>query len=57
MKIIKMRVGQLRTNCYLLISKEEAVVIDPGGDEELILNEIKKKESEIIIYNQYSLSL
>ena len=43
MKIIKMRVGQLRTNCYLLISKEEAVVIDPGGDEELILNEIKNQ--------------
>ncbi|MEM2661987.1 MAG: MBL fold metallo-hydrolase, partial [Metallosphaera sp.] len=24
--------GPLRTNCYLIWDKEEALVIDPGGD-------------------------
>jgi hydroxyacylglutathione hydrolase len=48
MEVIKIRVGQLKTNCYLLISGNEAVVIDPGGDEDIILNEIKKHSVKLI---------
>jgi len=35
-------VGALQTNCYLLYQKGEMVVIDPGGDAEKIISEIKK---------------
>jgi len=37
-------VGELGANCYLLASEEgkEAVVIDPGGDAELILNALRE---------------
>jgi len=38
MKILTLVVGQLRTNCYLVISEDEAVVIDPG-DEASYLSE------------------
>jgi hydroxyacylglutathione hydrolase len=48
MEVIKIRVGQLRTNCYLLISDNEAIIIDPGGDEDIILNEIKKHSVKLI---------
>ena len=36
MKIIKLIVGQLQTNCYLLIHNNQAVIIDPGDDADLI---------------------
>ncbi len=34
-------VGELATNCYIVKSGEDGLVIDPGGDGELILNQIK----------------
>ncbi|MCX6725748.1 MAG: MBL fold metallo-hydrolase [Candidatus Shapirobacteria bacterium] len=46
MKIEKLIVGQLQTNCYLVwdeISKE-GVIIDPGDDGEYIINRIKDLE-------------
>jgi len=45
MKLLKtLPVGFLETNCYLLGDSEsgEALVIDPGGDKALILDELKK---------------
>ena len=42
MQIKRLIVGPIETNCYLLISKNEMVVVDPGGDPNIILNEIKK---------------
>lgn len=42
MKIIRLIVGGLATNCYLLISEEELAVIDPGAEPEKILVEIRK---------------
>ena len=42
MKIKHLIVGLLRTNCYLLISGNEMAIIDPGGEAEKILKEIKK---------------
>ena len=38
-------VGPLLTNCYLLFSKEEFLIIDPGGDAWKILDEIKKTKA------------
>jgi len=34
--------GELAVNCYLLTSREEAIVIDPGDEPEKILSEINK---------------
>lgn len=44
MFIKRLVVGELGANCYLLASEEgkEAVVIDPGGDAELILNALRE---------------
>lgn len=46
-EIKKLVVGPLLTNCYLILSKREALVIDPGGEIEEILDEIKKKKSKL----------
>jgi len=35
-------VGPLLTNCYILISKGESLVIDPGADLKQILEELQK---------------
>jgi glyoxylase-like metal-dependent hydrolase (beta-lactamase superfamily II) len=42
MEIIKITVGLLATNCYLLIDKGELAVVDPGGEGEKILEAVKK---------------
>ena len=42
MQIKRLIVGPIETNCYLLISKGEMVVVDPGGSPDVILDEIKK---------------
>jgi len=33
-------VGPLETNCYILKSGEEMLIVDPGGDSNLIINKI-----------------
>ena len=42
MKIKRLIVGEFNTNCYLLLSKNELGIIDPGGDKEKILKALKK---------------
>lgn len=42
MQIKQLIVGPIQTNCYLLISGGEMVVVDPGGSPDKILDEIKK---------------
>jgi glyoxylase-like metal-dependent hydrolase (beta-lactamase superfamily II) len=49
MEIKRLILGPLLTNCYILISKEEAVVIDPGGESKKILEEIKDRKLKYII--------
>lgn len=44
MKIIKLVVGQLQTNCYLLIDHNQCLIIDPGDDGDFIINKIKDME-------------
>lgn len=45
MEVFKVEVMPLGTNCYLAYDKDtkEGIVIDPGGNGELILNKIKEK--------------
>lgn len=47
MKIKCLIVGELATNCYLLFSEKEAAVIDPGGEAEKILEEIKSSGAKL----------
>ncbi len=55
MKVKRIIVGPLKTNCYLVSSGKEAVVIDPGGDSNLILSQIKKaKVSPKFVVNTHS---
>lgn len=42
MQIKCLIVGELETNCYLLISENELGIIDPGGEADKILKEIEK---------------
>jgi len=45
MEIKRLIVGDLETNCYLLISENKLIIIDPGGSVEKILKEIKKTKA------------
>jgi glyoxylase-like metal-dependent hydrolase (beta-lactamase superfamily II) len=42
MEIKGLIVGPIETNCYLLISKREMAIVDPGGEPDKILDEIEK---------------
>ncbi len=46
MEIKNIKVGDLETNCYLLVFGKELAIIDPGGEPEKILEEIKKTKTE-----------
>ncbi len=53
MEIKTLVVGPLLTNCYLLISNGEAIVIDPGAGFKRILQELKGKKLLYIILTHY----
>ncbi|MBZ9578562.1 MBL fold metallo-hydrolase [Patescibacteria group bacterium] len=56
MEIKNLIVGPIFTNCYLLTSKDETAVIDPGGGAEKILKEIednRKKLKYIILTHSH----
>src|SRR6056297_1091473 len=44
MEIKKLEVGSLSTNCYLIYSKGETGIIDPGGDPGKILKNLNFRE-------------
>ena len=46
MEIKHLIVGELGTNCYLLISGNELGIIDPGGEANKILKEIEKAKAK-----------
>ncbi len=47
MKIKLLVVGPLLTNCYLVFSEDEILLIDPGGEPEKILQEIKSQKAKL----------
>jgi len=53
MEIKHLIVGPLLTNCYILISKGEALAIDPGGGLKKILKEIGEAKLKYIILTHY----
>ncbi len=55
MTVKAIKVGSLNTNCYLLISKGEMLIIDPGADSEKIVKKIEREKAEPIgIINTHS---
>lgn len=46
MQVKRIKVGPLSTNCYLISSKKNVLIIDPGDDYELVYNEIKKVDKK-----------
>lgn len=55
MEIKNLIVGPLLTNCYLITSKKEGAIIDPGGGLKQILKEIEKSGAKLkyIILTHY----
>lgn len=55
MDIKKITVGELATNCYLLISNNEALIIDPGDQARDILKEINnsRAKAKMIVNTHY----
>ena len=55
MEIKRIPLGVFESNCYLLIEGGEMIVVDPGGDPEVILDAIKKigARAEYIINTHY----
>ena len=41
--VLKLTVGEFQSNCYILKFRESAILIDAGGDEELIWETLKKE--------------
>ena len=42
MKLLKLVVGPLKTNCYIVYEKGNALIIDPGDEENEIIKKIEK---------------
>lgn len=53
MEIKRIVVGPLRTNCYLVICDNEAIIIDPGDEANKILKEIGKTSLKYIVLTHY----
>ena len=49
MKIEKLVLGRLFTNCYIISEKDEAVIIDPGGEPEKIFSTLPTTNLSYII--------
>jgi len=47
MEIKLLVVGPLLTNCYLVVSKRELLIIDPGGEKKEILKEVAKTKAKV----------
>ena len=49
MKIKSIQVGELATNCYILIddAEKKAAVIDPGDEADRILAEVKGLDAQV----------
>jgi glyoxylase-like metal-dependent hydrolase (beta-lactamase superfamily II) len=48
MKILLYSLGQLQANCYFLIQDKECVIIDPADDASFILEELQRKNLNLV---------
>ena len=53
MEIKKLKVGYIRTNCYILIEDKDVIIIDPGAEYEKIKEEIKDLNIKAILITHY----
>lgn len=53
MKIKTIKVGYLKTNCYILIKENNALIIDPGDDYETIKQNIKNLKIKGILITHH----
>ena len=55
MEIQKLKVGDLFTNCYFVVSEKEVLIVDPGGDIDLIIEKLNQlgKENKYIVLTHY----
>jgi glyoxylase-like metal-dependent hydrolase (beta-lactamase superfamily II) len=53
MEIKQLKVGYIRTNCYILINEKDAIIIDPGAEYEKIKEEIKELNVQAILVTHY----
>ena len=49
MRICRLTVGPISTNCYIIMekSKKRALIVDPGGDADRIMNKIKELQVSV----------
>lgn len=49
MRICRLTVGPISTNCYIIVeeSKKRALIVDPGGDADRIMNKIKELQVSV----------
>ncbi len=48
-QLLKLSVGQWNTNCYLLVSDGESIIVDPAGDADKILAAVKNTRVKFIL--------
>lgn len=48
MKVLKFSLGQLQTNCYLLIKNNKCLIIDPADEGSFILEELQRQRLKLI---------
>lgn len=53
MKIEKVIVGELETNCYILSKNEKSLIIDPGDEFDKIKNAINTKVAGVLLTHRH----
>jgi len=53
MKIERIKVGWLETNCYLIYLEKEVLIVDPGDEKEKIIDKIGSNKVNRIILTHY----
>ena len=49
MQVDKIVVGELDTNCYLLIKDKKIIIIDPGADKDKIIDKISMYDNHEVV--------
>ncbi len=48
MKIMRFPLGQMQTNCYFLIQRDDCLIIDPADDASFILEELQRRRLNLV---------